>query len=112
MLCLAVLTLLGIAGMQSARLELLVADNRHQQSTALANTEYVLAAGEQAVLQLRTNPFHPDVAGDPFYPAGMRDLDPGTPENGSATNEAPQNCNSPSRPTRFGVATNTPFAIA
>lgn len=79
MLCLAVLTLLGIAGMQSARLELLVADNWHQQSTALANTEYVLAVGERAVLQLRTNPFNPDVADDPFYPAGMRDLDPGTP---------------------------------
>ena len=79
MLCLAVLTLLGIAGMQSARLELLIADNRRQQSTVLANTEYVLAVGEQAVLQLRTNPFHPDVAGDHFYPSGMRDLDPGTP---------------------------------
>jgi Tfp pilus assembly protein PilX len=79
MLCLAVLTLLGIAGMQSARLELLITDNRRQQSTALANTEYVLGVGEQAVLQLRTNPFHPDMAGDPFYPTGMRDLDPGTP---------------------------------
>jgi len=79
MLCLAVLTLLGIAGMQSAWLELLIADNRRQQSTALANSEYVLAVGEQAVLQLQTNPFHPDVADDPFYPTGIRDLDPGTP---------------------------------
>ncbi|MGB5261740.1 MAG: hypothetical protein WBO34_14645 [Gammaproteobacteria bacterium] len=79
MLCLAVLTLLGIAGMKSARLELLVAENRRLQSTALANTEYVLAIAEQDVLQLRANPFHPDVAGDPFYPAGIYDLDPGTP---------------------------------
>ncbi|MDX1698770.1 MAG: pilus assembly PilX N-terminal domain-containing protein [Thiohalobacterales bacterium] len=79
MLCLAVLTLLGVAGMQGGRLELLQAGNRRAQHDALAGAEYVLAAAERAAMQLVTDPFSPDITGDPYYPFGSVDLNPSTP---------------------------------
>jgi len=79
MLFLAVLTVLGVAAMHSARQEMLIAGNVRLQNTALGNTEYVLAAGEQDILQLTGNPLSPDVAGDHYYPAGSIDFNPATP---------------------------------
>ena len=79
MLFLVVLTVLGVAAMNTARQEMLIAGNVRLQNTALGNTEYVLAAGEQDVLQLTGNPFSPDIAGDHYYPAGSIDFNPATP---------------------------------
>lgn len=78
LLFLAVLTVLGLAGMNAARQEILIAGNKRQQDTALGNTEYVLAAGEQDILSVTGNPFSPDTPGDPYYPIGMLDFDPVT----------------------------------
>ena len=79
MMCLAVLTLLGMSGMQASRLEMLLAGNRRLQTDALAQAEYVLAAAEAAVIRLTTNPFDPDIENDHFYPLGTIDFNPATP---------------------------------
>jgi Tfp pilus assembly protein PilX len=79
MLFLVVLTILGVAAMRAARQEMLIAGNVRLQNTALGNTEYVLAAGEQDVMQLMGNPFSPDIAGDHYYPTGTIDFNPVTP---------------------------------
>ncbi len=77
-LFLVVLSVLGLAGMHTARQEMLVAANQRQQNTALGNTEYVLAAGEQDIMSLAINPFSPDVTGDHYYPVGTVDFNPAT----------------------------------
>jgi Tfp pilus assembly protein PilX len=79
MICLAVLTLLGVAGMQGSRLELLIAGNKRVHYDALAGAEFVLAAGEQAVMRLSASPFSPDNTNDPYYPPDYLDFDPSTP---------------------------------
>ena len=77
-LFLAVLSILGLAGVNAARQEILVAGNKRQQNTALGNTEYVSAAGEQDIMSLAVNPFSPNIASDHYYPAGSVDFNPAT----------------------------------
>ena len=70
---LLILTILGVFGMNTSRLENLMAGNAQFQTTALNNAEYVLVRGEQdiqAVAAAGGNPFNPDVATDHYYPAG------------------------------------------
>lgn len=80
MMCLTVLTLLGMSGMQASRLEMLQAGNRRLQTDTLGRAEYVLAAAEAIVMRLPASPFNPDRVDDPFYPPGTIDFNPATPD--------------------------------
>jgi len=73
---LLVLTLLGTFAMQQSRLEAHMAGNTQFQIQALANAEYVLAAGEADVLALHGDPFSPDRPGDHYYPQDTVDFNP------------------------------------
>lgn len=76
---LLVLTLLGTFGMQQARLEQRMAGNARFQAEAHAIAEYVLAAAEADIAARHVDPFHPDRAGDPYYPQDITDFDPASP---------------------------------
>jgi len=78
MLFLIVMTLLGLAGMNNARLETLLAGNNRFQTRAFSNVEYILAVAEQDAFNLSGNPFSPDRAGDHYYAVDTPDFNPAT----------------------------------
>ncbi|MGB7934439.1 MAG: hypothetical protein WCH04_19885, partial [Gammaproteobacteria bacterium] len=68
-----ILTILGVFGMNVSRLENLMAGNAQFQTTALNNTEYVLARGEkdiEAIAKSGTVPFSAWADDDQYYTVG------------------------------------------
>jgi hypothetical protein len=76
---LLVLTVLGVFGLNRARLETRMAANALFRTQALNDAEYVLTTAEHDLRTLAGNPFHPDVAGDAYYAQEVTDFDPDTP---------------------------------
>ncbi len=73
MMMLVAITLIGVAVMNSSRLEWLMAANSALQTSAYTQAEAALIAGEQAIIQNTCNA----VAGPPTTPQGQRALPDG-----------------------------------
>lgn len=71
---LLILTILGVFGMNTSRLENMMAGNAQFQTTALNNAEYTLARGIEDIqaIEAAGNPY--PTSGAPYYAAG--DIDP------------------------------------